>query len=298
MVIKCLIPIGLIVLSRIQSVQGLLQQGLSLTDSRRIIAHGGLLTQFHRNIIITPTTVLKVSSTSPNFQRRDASSSDNNDNGESEAERLLRLARKLRQQAEEEEHNVHEHLYQKKRKEDEQLDQWIQNLCLTEATSSSTKKNVHIVNQLKDRKPCMETLERIVDRLHEHHLIASGHECVEAPAVASSKKETQHHVQRVHHQKDDVQVQKIELQAEALFEAIDIVDDELHHDHRSDHSDAESRHWGGDQRANELRNRWHSLLREHEEQFLKRQASFIEAQTIKKDNPTPPKVQDDHGLLP
>jgi hypothetical protein len=203
----------------------------------------------------------------------------------------------LRQQAEEEEQHVHQHLYQKKHKEDEQLDQWIENLSLAKAS----KKNHHaqIVKQLKDRKPCMDTLERIVDRLHEHHLIASGHECVQVPT-----KEGKSHissVQRVHHPKDDDRIQKIELQAEALFEAIDIVDDELHRYHRDDSSDpahAESRHWGGDQRAKQLRSRWYGLLREHAEQFLKRQASFVEAQRVKKENPPPPKVKDDHGLVP
>jgi len=282
MVMKYLLPIGLVVLFRIQGVRGLLQ-GHPLTQPR-IIGHP----------TIKSTTVLKASSTSPNLRQKDASS------GESEAEKLLRLARKLRQQAEEEEQQVHEHLYEKKQKEDEQMDQWIQNLCLNEA-SQQNKKNVRIVNQLKDRRPCMETLERIVDRLHEHHLIASGHECVEIP---SFKKQAHHNgVQRVHHEKDDDLAHKIEIQAEALFDAVDTVDDELHHDHYHEdadhHADAESRHWGGDQRAKQLRDRWHALLREHEEQFLKRQASFIEAQTIKKnDNLPPPKVKDDHGLLP
>ena len=273
---------GLIALVTVPSAQGLLH-GCSLRDTR-VITDGTLAPS---------STALRVSSTSPNFQRKEASSSD----GESEAERLLRLARKLRQQAEEEEQNVHEHLYQKKRKEDEQLDQWIENLSLAEAS----KKNRHaqIVKQLKDRKPCMDTLERIVDRLHEHHLVASGHECVQAPS-----KEGKSHissVQRVHHPKDDDRVQKIELQAEALFEAIDVVDDELHRLHRGESSDpahAESRHWGGDQRAKQLRNRWHGLLREHAEQFLKRQASFVEAQRVKKENPPPPKAKDDHGLVP
>lgn len=277
---KPLLTLGSIALLTIPSVEGLLQ-GDSLTNSR----------------ISQLTTTLSVSSTSPNAQRKDASSS----NGESEAERLLWLARKLRQQAEEEEQHVHEHLYEKKRKEDEQLDQWIKNLGLSEVSAKHDKKHTHIVNQLKDRKPCMDTLERIVDRLHEHHLIASGHECVQAPSSS-------HHgssVQRVHHQKDDAQVQKVELQAEALFGALDIIDDELFRQHHSSSQPleksllaAESRHWGGDQRAKQLRTHWQALLREHAEQFVKRQASFIEAQTIKKDLPPPPKVKDDHGLLP
>ncbi|KAL3934860.1 MAG: hypothetical protein SGBAC_009509 [Bacillariaceae sp.] len=233
------------------------------------------------------STALESSSTSSNFQKKDSSSSE----GESEAARLLRLARKLRQQAEEEEQQVHTKLYKKKRAEDEQLDQWIQNLSLSKAVEQ--KKNTHVLKALQERKPCMDTLERIVDRLHEHHMIASGHERVEAKDVE---------VQRIIHEKDDAKIEQIELQAEAFFEAIGAIDEDLFYQHHnSDESHkvlTESRHWGGDERAKQLRTRWQGLQREHEEQFLKRQASFFEAQRLKKENPAPPKVKDDHRWLP
>ncbi|CAJ1937732.1 unnamed protein product [Cylindrotheca closterium] len=262
---KQLLSFGLIALLTCPNVQALLQGNAGTTSSYRLAG-----------------TALQVSRTSPDYKKKDVSSSE----GESEAEKYLRLARKLRQQAAEDEQQVHERLYQKKREEDEQLDEWIQNLSLSEAVDQ--KKNAHIVNALKERKPCMETLERIVERLHEHHMIASGLECVEAP---SSKDASQ--VNRVIHEKDDVKVQKIDNEAEALFQAIDVLDSD-----QSGASKSESRHWGGDGRAIQLRNQWKGLQREHEDQFLKRQASFIEAQRLKKENPPPPKVKDDHRFLP
>jgi hypothetical protein len=261
-------------------------QVFSSGNQRSLLTSGSISTCIHR----VASVALHVSSTSPSHNQKDASSS----SGESEVERLLRMARKLREQAEEEEQQVHEHLYRKKREQNEQLDQWIQNLTL--ASKQSTK----VINELNNLKPCMDTLEKIVDRLHEHHMIASGHECVEAPTTeskqASSKdvaKENIIRVQRVKHEKDDVEVEKVELKAEALFSAIQILDEET-----SGNQDPESRHWGGDRRAQRLRDRWHGLLREHAEQFLERQESFFEAQRIKKDNVPPPKVKDNHRLLP
>lgn len=263
-------------------------QVLSSGNQRSFVTSGSISTCIHHVASVS----LRVSSTSTGQNQKDASSS----GGESEVERLLRMARKLREQAEQEEQQVHEHLYRKNREQNEQLDQWIQNLSLT------SKQSTKVVNELRNLKPCMDTLEKIVVRLHEHHMIASGHECVEAPPPTAESKqafskdvarENINRVQRVKHEKDDVEAKKVELQAEALFSAIESLDEETSGKH-----DPESRHWGGDRRAQRLRDRWHGLLREHAEQFLDRQESFLEAQRIKKDNVPPPKARDDHRLLP
>jgi hypothetical protein len=217
-----------------------------------------------------------------------ASKQDDAKSTESEAERFLRMARKLREQAEQEEQQVHTQLHSKKTAEDQQLDHWIKELL------GHGKGTTATVDQLHEKRPSMETLEHVVDRLHERHIIAGGQEHVRAEISTSDAA-----YERVTHTKDEEEADRLIGLVESLLAAVQVLDEELQHEKKgAPIAHTESQHWGGDQKAQQLNNRWRELRREHEEQFLIRQESFVEAQRRKKDRKPPPKVKDDHGLLP
>jgi hypothetical protein len=207
---------------------------------------------------------------------------------ESEAERFLRMAHKLREQAEQEEQQVHTQLHAKKTAEDQQLDHWIKELL------GHSKGDAATVDRLHEKLPSMETLERVVDRLHERHLIACGQEHVQAEISTLDAA-----FERVTYTKDEEEADRLNGLVESLLAAVQVLDEELQREKKgAPIAHAESQHWGGDKKAQQLNNRWRELRREHEEQFLIRQESFVEAQRRKKDTKPPPKVKDDHGFLP
>eukprot|EP00980_Cylindrotheca_fusiformis_P021064 scaffold8070_cov117-Cylindrotheca_fusiformis.AAC.12 len=215
-----------------------------------------------------PNTVLFVSSKQEEQQQAQVA-------GESEAEKMMRKARALRQEAEQDETQVHQHLYEKKAAEDQQLDGWISNLLEHGEGRSAT------VERLKVKKPSMETMERMIDRLHVRNLIARGHEHV-VPGTST--------FQRVKRPADENEADRMVSLVESLIDAVRVLDDEKDEKGRPK-PHAESQHWGGAEKAKKLNARWHELKRENEEQFLKRQQSFRDAQTIKKDQKAPPKEE-------
>jgi phage shock protein A len=202
---------------------------------------------------------------------------------EMEAERLLRMAKKLRQQAEQAEQAIHKDLYKKKVAEDEQLDHWIQYLLEEGGSRRSRKQQIqHTVNRLHDKCPCMDTLEHMIDRLHERQLIARGQEHVEAHF---SKHDNRAEFERISHAKNEEEAERLVGLIRDLISAVEILDQEFQlENYGKPISHTDEQHWGGDHKAQQLNNRWHEIRREHEEQFLKRQESYVEAQRIKKDN--------------
>lgn len=269
---------------------------------------------------------------------------------ESDVERLLRRARELRSQADRDEQQVHSDLADKKARQDGHLDGLIGHLLLQQGVplvAASAKKGAttavappltkaEVVDRLHSKKVSMDTLEKIVDRLDELAVMASGREHVRATSVDSNsssavKGEDNNKgrvgFERVSHIKDVVEAQRLEAMVEILLEAVQVLDDEFKQAKLEGGtakakkgggggqtgsstssstsgsllysvSAAESEHWGGGQCAQRLRQRLQEMRREREDQYLKRQEEIFEAQRIKKTNgPPPPKARDDHGFL-
>ena len=95
---------------------------------------------------------------------------------------------------------------------------------------------------------------------------------------------------------------KVHGKIEELIEGVAVLDEEFRQEKRTKGeiyvAHTEEQHWGSDRRAERLTNRAHEIRREREEQFQKRLEAFNEAQKIKKGQIPPPKVKDDHGLIP
>lgn len=209
--------------------------------------------------------------------------------GQSEAERLFQRARELRESAIQDEHQVHVALSEKKAQRDAKTDKLINSLFFEKGAWT-------LVDRLHKMNLSIETLERIVDRLDEREVIAEGKEHVRL--VAKDGKATFERVSL----KDDEELARIQGKIEELIGGVMVLDDEFRSkksttgDPYVTHTD--DQHWGGDKRAERLTNRAHEIRREREEQFQNRLEEFYEAQRVKKDKPAPPKVKDDHGLLP
>jgi hypothetical protein len=208
---------------------------------------------------------------------------------ESESQRYLRLAKQLREKAAQAEHQVHVDLAKKKAKQDAKTDDLIEKLFFGGPKSG-------LADRLRSKGVCIDTLEQIVDRLDEREVIAQGKEHVKP--IFSENDTRFERVASV----DEKELEHIQGLIDDLIEAVKVLDDEFLAEKKKKGelyvSHTEEQHWGGGQRAKRLRNRSQEIRREREEQFQKRLEQFYEAQRIKKDKPPPPKVKDDHGLIP
>jgi hypothetical protein len=232
------------------------------------------------------TSSARISSITSRISILLVSKQDDSTSTESEAEGFLRMARELREQAQHDEQKVHKELHAKRTAGDQQLDHWIKELL------EHGKGTAAIVDGLHEKRPSMETLEHVVDRLHKRHIIALGKEHVQSEISTTDAA-----FERVTHTKDEEEADRLIGLVESLLAAVQVLDEELQKK-GAPIAHAESQHWGGDQTAQQLNNRWRELRREHEEQYLKRQESIVEAQRRKDDTEPPPKAKDDYGLLP
>lgn len=207
----------------------------------------------------------------------------------SDAARLLQKARELRAQALLDEHQVHVALADKQAAENVKIDQLIDYLFFDQTGGP-------LVDRLHKKRLSIDTLEKIVDRLDEREVVAEGKEHVHLvikDGVASFERASV---------RNEQELMKIQGKIEELIEGVSVLDEEFRQE-KSTKGEAyvahtEDQHWGSDRRAERLTNRAHEIRREREEQFQKRLEEFYEAQKIKKGKPPPPKVKDDHGLVP
>eukprot|EP00534_Pseudo-nitzschia_fraudulenta_P000275 CAMPEP_0201116134 /NCGR_PEP_ID=MMETSP0850-20130426/500_1 /ASSEMBLY_ACC=CAM_ASM_000622 /TAXON_ID=183588 /ORGANISM="Pseudo-nitzschia fraudulenta, Strain WWA7" /LENGTH=288 /DNA_ID=CAMNT_0047380139 /DNA_START=32 /DNA_END=898 /DNA_ORIENTATION=+ len=195
--------------------------------------------------------------------------------GESEVEKLLRMARELRAQAEESEKEVHEKQADRKADKEARLGGLLNHLFydgtdgkdIGTATGSTTTAINHrsvVVERLRSKKPSVDTLEKLVDWLDDRRDQALGYEHVESKGgntFASVKGE-----------KDEAEAERLFALTELLLDALEVTDGE----NRKDDG-----HLGGGHNASDLRRRLKEKRRQRDEQFLERQKSFREAQTIK-----------------
>ena len=210
-------------------------------------------------------------------------------NPSADIERLLQKARDLRAQAQQDEHQVHVSMAKKQAVEDTKTDQLIDYLFFDPTGGS-------LVDRLHQKKLSIDTLERIVDRLDQREVIAEGNEHVQLVLkdglVTYERSSCQNEEERV----------KIQGKIEELIKGVSVLDEEFRQEKNTKGeiyvAHTEDQHWGSDRRAERLTNRAHEIRREREDQFQKRLEEFNEAQRIKKGQIPPPKVKDDHGLIP
>ena len=206
----------------------------------------------------------------------------------SEVERLLAKAAALRAEAEQAEHQVHSKETEKKKAHEEEVDKRIDFLFFD--------ANNDVVAQLHKKRLSFDTLKEIVTRLHDREIKASGKEHVNLD-VHQDRVD----VNRVSGQVDEAELQKLDGLVEKLIEAVSVLDKELKSSKEKSGNvfvnHIEDEHFGGLDSSKRLEQYYHEIHRAHEEQFLKRQEEFVDAQTIKKDNKPPPK-QKDHMMHP
>lgn len=181
---------------------------------------------------------------------------------ESEAERLLRKARELRAAAEQAQHEVKGELTQKKKSKDAQLDMIIDGLFFP------SERDTSLVDRLRGKRCCMDTLENIIVRIDERETAAKGLDVKDTDAVKEAE--------------------RLEGLVDQLLEACSVLDEEFRSQKNSKGeafvAHAEEEHWGGGKSAERLEARIKEIRRERSEQFQKRQAEFREAQRIKDDD--------------
>ena len=214
--------------------------------------------------------------------------------GESEVERLLRKARELRAEAEQAKHQVHVDQAEKKAKKDSKTDDLVKSLFFAPNGAKKNSKNV-LVDTLREKQLCMDTLEAIVNRLDEREVIAEGREHVEFQMGSDGQAEFRRVSQR-----DESELSMIEGCIDNLIDALKVLDDEFFQQKQSKGevyvSHTEDVHWGGGKRAERLLNHVHEIRRVREEQWQERMEEFYEAQRIHKKNPSKKKSDgDDSG---
>ena len=212
---------------------------------------------------------------------------------ETEVERLLRKARELREQASQAEQEVHDANVSKKNQKDSHTDQLINSLFFDRDSGST------LVDCLRSKKLSMDTLEDVALRLDERQVIAEGRDHVHSSVDSAGRTQFERKAESA---RDEPELERLDGTIEQLIEALRILDDEFIHNKEGSKnqyvSSFEDAHLGGGKAAQRLENAVHEVRREREDQFLKRQEEFYEAQRIKKDRPAPRKVKDDHGFLP
>ena len=193
--------------------------------------------------------------------------------GETEVERLLRMARELRAQAEESEKIVHEKLADKKADSEVRLGTLVNHLFYDGTKGNDVGKTDTIINEkhvvverLRSKKPSIDTLEKLVDWLGDRRDVALGHEHVEARGDAFVN---------IRGKKDEAEAERLGGLTFLLLDSLEVIDSE---DRKDDG------HLGGGHNSADLKRRLSEKNRERDEQFLERQASFREAQSIKKGN--------------
>ena len=195
--------------------------------------------------------------------------------GETEVEKLLRMARELRAQAEQSEKNVHAKLNDQKADRDARLDGLVKHLFYGDGNVGTTIHGKSIVvERLRTKKPSMETLEKLVDRLDYLRDVALGYDHVE---TKNDKFE------RVSVERNEIEASRIDTLTEGLLDALQVLDDEFQAKKKGGAVTAsELGHLGGGKSSKELRQRLNESRRERSEQFQERQKALREAQSVKK----------------
>lgn len=196
--------------------------------------------------------------------------------GETEVEKLLRMARELRAQAEESEKEVSEKQADKKADKEARLGGLLSHLFYDGTKGEDVGRpgtaindRTVVVEKLRSKNPSVETLEQFVDWIDDRRDNALGHANVKSDGSGKFKS--------VSGQANQAEADCLFELTERLLDALEVIDGEQHKNNG---------HLGGGNHAADLRQRLREKRRERDTQFLERQNSFVEAQTIKKGKST------------
>jgi len=191
--------------------------------------------------------------------------------GETEVEKLLRMARELRAQADESAKEVHE------KKADSRADQETRfgsllNLIFYDGTKGkdvgTAEKPINqqkiVVTKLQSKNPSKVTLEQFVDWLDDRRDLALGYEQVSEKSDGTYA--------NVRGKKDEAEADRLFRLTEVLLDALAVIDKQ---------PAKNDGHLGGGNNASDLQQRLRSKRRQRDSQFLERQKSIVDAQTIK-----------------
>mmetsp|Transcript_20895 Transcript_20895/g.51824 ORF Transcript_20895/g.51824 Transcript_20895/m.51824 type:complete len:265 (-) Transcript_20895:318-1112(-) len=194
---------------------------------------------------------------------------------ETEVEKLLRMARELRAQAEESEKQVSEKIADKKADKEVRLGGLLNHLFYDgtkghDVGTPDTAINAlsSVVSKLRSKNPSVDTLEQFVDWVDERRDIALGNEHVESKGGGGYA--------AVKSKKDLAEAERLNMLIDTLLDALQVIDNDK--DQNQKH---EKGHLGSGHTSDDLRRRLRENRRERDEQFLERQQSIVEAQTIK-----------------
>ena len=193
--------------------------------------------------------------------------------GETEVEKLLRMARELRAQAEESEKQVHEQLEDKRADKEVRLGGLL-NFLFYDGTKgkdvggpdTAINNRSVVVEKLMEKNPSRATLEQFVDWLDDRRGLALGYEHVEQKEDGTYA--------NVKGREDRAEADRMFALTETLLDALEVIDS-------NPQKKKNDGHLGGGDNATSLRQRLRAKRRENDEQYLERQQSFVEAQTIK-----------------
>jgi len=194
--------------------------------------------------------------------------------GETEVEKLLRMARELRAQAAESEKEVSDKRADTKADNETRFGS-LTNLLFYDGTKGKdvgrsetaiNHQNV-VVKKLRSKNPSMTTLEKFVDWLDDRRDTALGYERVTetGDGTYAATRGT----------KDEAEADRLFRLTDRLLDALSIIDEQ------PSQSSSNTGHLGNGRSASDLRQRLSEKRRERDSQFLERQQSFVDAQTIK-----------------
>jgi hypothetical protein len=192
---------------------------------------------------------------------------------ETEVEKLLRMARELRAQAEESEKQVTEKIMDKKADKETRLGGLVNYLFYdgTKGKDVGTPDTAInslsvVVTNLKSKNPSVDTLEKLVEWLDDRRDLALGNEHVESKGDGGYAS--------VKGRKDLAEAERLNMLTMTLLDSVEIIDKEPNHK-------KEKGHLGSGNCSEDLRSLLREKRRVRDEQFIERQKSFVEAQTIK-----------------
>jgi len=226
------------------------------------------------SLMATTTTAFVVVSKSSHVASRTNSGSCSDTRlfaAETEIEKLLRMARELRAQAEESEKEVVEKRADSNADKETRLGGLLNHLFydgskghdVGKPSTAINKKSV-VVEKLKSKNPSVDTLEKFVDWLDDRRDLALGNEQVQTKTGGTFA--------YTKGKKDDAEAERLNKLTDQLLDALEVIDAEANN---------RNGHLGGGTNAKDLRRRLRGKRRERDEQFLERQKSFVDAQTVK-----------------
>lgn len=230
-------------------------------------------------VAVRTTTAFVVSSSTPGAVLLKTASSRSTETmlsmseGETEIEKLLRMARELRAQAEESEKEELEKFENKQASKEVRLGGLLNTLFYDgsngkDVGTSATAINAQsaVVTTLKSKNPSVDTLEQFVDWMDDRRDVALGNENVDKKGDGGYA--------AIKRTKDDAEAGRLNTLIESLLDSLEVIDNDKKFIH-------EKGHVGSGHTADDLRTRLRGKRRVRDEQFLERQQSFVDAQTIK-----------------